>query len=75
MCSIDSGGSWYMRLLERLLLLFLPSFILVSADDLSEGAGLVLGVKASVRGTSREDRFAVLLGFLWLMRQVLGRAR
>ena len=63
-----------MRLLERLLLLFLPSFIFVSAD-LSEGAGLVLGVKASVRGTSREDRLAVLLGFVWLMRQVLGRER
>ena len=65
MCSIDSGGSWYIRLLERLLLLFLPSFIFFSPADLSEGAGLVLGVKASVRGTSREDRFAVLLGFEW----------
>ena len=54
-----------MMLLERLLLLFLPSFIFVSPDDLS-GGGLVLGAKASVRGTSREDRFAVLLGVVWL---------
>ena len=60
---MDSGGSWYIRLLERLLLLFLPSFIFFSPDDPNEGAGLVLGVKASVRGTSREDRFAVFLGF------------
>ena len=64
-----------MRLLERLLLLFLPSFIFVSLDDVREGAGLVLGVKASVRGTSREDRFAVLLEFIRLVRQVLGRER
>ncbi len=54
-----------MMLLERRLLLFFPSFIFLSPDDLSEGAGLVLGVKASVRGTSREDRFAVFPLFEW----------
>ena len=64
-----------MMLLERLLRLFLPSFIFVSPGDLSEGGGLVLGAKASVRGTSREDRFAVLMGVVWLVRQVFGVER
>ena len=64
MCSIDSGGSWYSRLLERLLLLaFFPSFIFGSPGILREGADLVLGVKASVRGTSRGDTMAVEGGF------------
>lgn len=59
-CSKDSGGSWYSRLLERLLLLFFPSFIFDDPDDLSEGAALVLAENASVRGINKGDRLAVV---------------
>lgn len=59
-CSKDSGGSWYSRLLERLLLLFFPSFIFDDPDDLSEGAVLVFGENASVRGINKGDRLAVV---------------
>lgn len=54
-------GSWYIKLLERLLLPFLPSFIAESADRLRGCAALVLAAKDKVRGTIREDSFAVLL--------------
>jgi len=39
----------------------LPSFIFEAAGDLNEGAALVLGEKASVRGTIKGDTMAVLL--------------
>lgn len=60
-CSIDSVGSWYIKLLERRLLPFLPSFMIESVEFLRGGGALVLAAKDNVGESSREDRFAVLL--------------
>lgn len=51
-----------MRLLDRRLLPFLPSFMVLSAEGLLDGAWLVLAAKDRVRGSKREDRLAVLKG-------------
>ena len=51
-----------MRLLDRRLLPFLPSFMVLSAESLLDGAGLVLAANERVRGRRREDRLAVLKG-------------
>jgi len=63
-CSTDSGGSWYIKLLDLRLLpcLVSPMFLSVlSADDLLMGAGLVLAAKDRVRGMIRGDSLAVLI--------------
>lgn len=51
-----------MRLLDRRLLPFLPSFMVLSAEDRLDvdGGGLVLAANERVRGSRREDRLAVL---------------
>lgn len=51
-----------MRLLDRRLLPFLPSFMVLSAEGLLDGACLVLAANDRVRGSRREDRLAVLNG-------------
>ena len=62
MCSIDSGGSWYRRLLERRLRPFLPSFMVgLPVGSLRWDAWLVLGAKDTVRGMIRGDSLAVFL--------------
>ena len=60
---MDSGGSWYSRLLDLRLLVFLPSFIAASLGRLRDGADLVLAAKERVRGRSREDSLAVLQAY------------
>lgn len=60
MCSIDSVGSWYIKLLERRLLPFLPSLITAFPDENFGGVKFVLAAKDKVRGRSRGDRLAVL---------------
>ena len=60
---MDSGGSWYNKLLDLRLLLFLPSFMTTSLDLLREGADLVLAAKERVRGRIREDSLAVVQAY------------
>ena len=50
-----------MRLLDRLRLPLLPSFIAEFLEEFGGGAALVLAAKVRLRGGSSEDRLAVLI--------------